>query len=46
MPIIRQIVWQKYSYLFYITHHKNLSVILVRPTHNKLNREYGMMITL
>jgi hypothetical protein len=45
MPIIRQMEWQKYSYLFYITLHKNLSVILVHPQHNKLNTEYGMMIT-
>ena len=46
MPIIMQIAWQKYSYLVYITHHKNLSVILVNPKDNKLNTEYGMMMMM
>jgi len=46
MPIIIQNEWQKYSYLVYIIHHKNLTIILVHPKHNKLNTEYGMMIML
>jgi hypothetical protein len=46
MPIITQMEWQKYLNLVYITHHKNLSVILVYPKHNKLNKEYGTTIML